>query len=277
MAKKDHSTKFYCYAHRTSDTGHIFYIGKGHGDRAYSKQRSRYWHNKANKHGYTIEIIATGLTERQAFDMEREFIAFYGRDNLVNLTDGGDGATGRVVSDYEKEVKRNLFSGKPLKEETKKKLSESAKGRIVSQETRDKISKAGKGRFVSEETKEKMRKNNAMKNNSEARRKLSEAKKGKPAPWLLGLKNHMHRPEMKKMLSDRCKGVPRIDMIGLNNPSARSVVCVETGELFETQKSAVEWLVSIGKPKTTTLSNISSAASGRLKTAYGYHWKYADK
>lgn len=277
MAKKDNTTKFYCYAHRTADTGHIFYIGKGHGNRAYSKQRSKYWHNKANKHGYTVEIIASKLTECQAFDMEREFIAFYGRENLVNLSDGGEGATGRVVSDYEKEVKRKLFSGKPLKEETKKKLSESAKGRIISQETKDKISKAIKGRIVSEETKEKMRNNNAMKNNPEARRKLSEAKKGKPNLKISGINNHMHRPEMKKLVSDRCKGVPRLDMIGSKNPSARAVICIETGALFETQKSAVKWLISIGKPKTTMPGNISSAASGKLKTAYGFHWKYADK
>lgn len=142
MAEADTSTKFYCYAHRTADDGKIFYIGKGHGNRAYSKQRSKYWHNKVNKHGYVVEMIASGLNELNAFAMEREFIAFYGRENLVNLTDGGDGSSGRVVSNYEKEVKRKLFSGKPLKEETKKKLSESAKGRVISQETRDKISKA---------------------------------------------------------------------------------------------------------------------------------------
>jgi hypothetical protein len=82
---------------------------------------------------------------------------------------------------------------------------------------------------------------------------------------------------MKKMLSDRCKGVPRLDMIGSKNPSAKPVICLETGVLFETQKSAVDWLISIGKPNTTKASNISGAASGRLKTAYGFHWKYADK
>lgn len=104
MAKKDHSTKFYCYAHRTADTGHIFYIGKGFGNRSHlATNRSRYWHNKANKHGFTVEIITTGLTERQAFDMEREFIEFYGRDKLVNLTDGGEGCSGRKASEKEKQ------------------------------------------------------------------------------------------------------------------------------------------------------------------------------
>ena len=87
----------------------------------------------------------------------------------------------------------NPMYGKKLSEETKKKLSEAAKGnknmlgKKHSEETRKKIGAAAKGKPKSEETKKKMREakkgeNNAMygkHHTDEARRKMSEKAKGK--------------------------------------------------------------------------------------------------
>lgn len=245
MAKKDHSTKFYCYAHRTADTGHIFYIGKGHGDRAYSKQRSRYWHNKANKHGYTIEIIATGLTEHQAFDMEREFIAFYGRDRLVNLTDGGEGQSGFKITENQKNAL--CRKGAKLSDETKEKLRKANIGKKQSIETINKRTKNQKGRKHNEETIKKMK--IAQSNRSEdTRRKIGESRKGKPRP------KHVIDAIVKK--------------------HSKPVICVETNQTFSSCKLAADWLNEIGY-KSSQGRPISDCAKGKYSSAYNHTWKYA--
>lgn len=53
------------------------------------------------------EIMFDNLTEQEAFDIEISAIAFYGRINngtgiLTNLTDGGDGPSGRIVTAEER-------------------------------------------------------------------------------------------------------------------------------------------------------------------------------
>lgn len=46
----------------------------------------------------------------------------------------------------------------------------------------------------------------------------------------------------------------------------KKVICVETGEIFDSIKSAEE---------TTHTTTICNALKGRIKTAGGYHWRYA--
>src|SRR5580658_6240831 len=95
--------KFYVYEHWRPDRGECFYVGKGHGRRAYDMRRGRNrWHKflqaKLSALGTAIEIkiIADGLTEAEAFAKEIERIAFWKNDgaDLCNLTDGGDGPSG---------------------------------------------------------------------------------------------------------------------------------------------------------------------------------------
>lgn len=56
---------------------------------------------------------------------------------------------------------------------------------------------------------------------------------------------------------------------GGNNPSAKKVVCVETGEVFDTAKAGAQKMGNRNDP-----SQIIKVCRGRLKTAHGYHWKY---
>lgn len=88
------------YVHRRADDGRIFYVGKGsREDRAsYLKKRNPYWQAVAAKHGVVIEVVATFETDALACECERELIAWYGRENLTNLTDGGEGSVGVVMS-----------------------------------------------------------------------------------------------------------------------------------------------------------------------------------
>jgi hypothetical protein len=86
------------------DTGQVFYIGIGSKENRINskKSRNKYWHNIVNKYGMISEIIEENLTWNQACDREIFWISYYGRDNLCNMTDGGEGTYGRVMSDETK-------------------------------------------------------------------------------------------------------------------------------------------------------------------------------
>lgn len=56
-----------------------------------------------------------------------------------------------------------------------------------------------------------------------------------------------------------------------HNGTPRRVVCVETGDVYQTIKKAAE------RNGMKSTSSIQSALAGRAKTAYGKHWKYADE
>jgi hypothetical protein len=149
---------FYVYALFRHDTGAPFYIGKGKGNR----WRRHYNTNRpgdSNKHKKSImrnaeaagaEIpcvkLAEGLTELEAFDLERIFIATLGRAQfgglLANLTDGGDGESGKR---YTPEIIAKLRAaklGKKLTTEHKAKIGLAGRGRVKSPETCAKISAA---------------------------------------------------------------------------------------------------------------------------------------
>ena len=92
----------YIYLHRRNDTGEVFYVGKGTGKRAWKKQdRNEHWHRVVNKAGYTVEIIAKGLTDAEAYWVEPLLIEAYGGPTkLTNVHDGGGGWTSAEVSEW---------------------------------------------------------------------------------------------------------------------------------------------------------------------------------
>lgn len=139
---------FYIYRHIRPDTNQVFYIGKGNNlDKRKSEyrrafetlKRSDFWtkvYNKNNKQ-IVIEIIFECSDEKKVNEKEMEFISIYGRKDLnqgtlVNLTCGGDGSLGYIISEENRQKKREIGSpmqGKKHKAETLLKLSESAKKR----------------------------------------------------------------------------------------------------------------------------------------------------
>lgn len=128
--------RFYVYLWlRYKDSKHgpklsPYYVGKGCGNRAFNPRQRRV---KPPKDRSYIVFAQEGLTEQEAFDLERYYIALYGRKDLGtgilgNFTDGGEGVSGLKHS-----------------QESRNKISQAHKGKKVSQETRDKLSRASTG------------------------------------------------------------------------------------------------------------------------------------
>ena len=108
---------FYVYAYLRLD-GTPYYIGKGKHVRAWKK------HTRTNGTNLTpsddrIRILAHGLTDFEAKLLEVKLITIYGRKDLGegilrNLSDGGDGASGRIMSLKTKQKKSLALKGKSI-------------------------------------------------------------------------------------------------------------------------------------------------------------------
>ena len=153
------------YRHRRLDTFEVFYIGIGKTEkRAYSKKsRNKWWKNIILKTEYSVEIIIEDVSWKEAQEVEVLLISEYGRrdlglGNLVNLTNGGEGTQGIIVSD-----------------KTKQNMSISATGRKHSEESKEKNRIASSN--VSEETKlKRYLKNKGLKRTPEQCKRISESK-----------------------------------------------------------------------------------------------------
>ncbi len=165
-----------------------YYVGKGIGMRAYSKD-----HRVRPPVDQTmIVFVARDLSEPNAHAEEIRLIALYGRiDNgtgcLRNLTDGGEGVTGRIQSDEEKRWRSERMTAwmksHPLSKEVREKIASASrgkkrgphteewkaansarhtgntycKGRHLSEDHKRKISESNKGKTVTEESRARMR------------------------------------------------------------------------------------------------------------------------
>ncbi len=122
---------FYVYMYCKPD-GTPFYIGKGKEDRweHHIKQAKKQRTTDSNKLKINtirkilkqgqeplIKFIDTDLSEDQAFELEQFMIGWIGRfdlgtGTLTNMTNGGEGSVGRIVTEKERKERSIRSSGK---------------------------------------------------------------------------------------------------------------------------------------------------------------------
>jgi len=142
----------YLYRHIRLDKNEPFYIGIGsYPKRAYSnRDRNKYWKNIVNNFGYEVDIVLDDLTWEEACKKEKEFISLYGRFQfggiLCNMTDGGDGGFGVIVSEETKEKKRIISKTKSISAETREKMAAKLRGRVLPEWQKKILSEAAKNR-----------------------------------------------------------------------------------------------------------------------------------
>lgn len=174
-------SKFYVYTHSRETTGEVFYVGKGSKRRAWERaRRPAHWKNVVRKNGLVVRIVVDGLNETCAFSIERMLIKKYGKENLVNITDGGDGPSGYVVPREMREYMRQVNLGRVVSEETRRKLSVANMGRNISEDHKRAVGRSNSTRPFSDKHRAAVIKANSFRQvTDETRKKISEYRKNK--------------------------------------------------------------------------------------------------
>lgn len=227
-------------------------------------------------------ILEQNLSLAVANEREQYWISYYHtyindpECNGYNMTLGGEGTLGHICSEETRDKIRQKATGRLHTEETKKKISaaitgeknpffkrkhsEETKAKILksragythSEETKKKISDSCKGRQVSEETckllSERLK---GKKRSEESKQRIREAHRKTNAN-----RTKEEREALNKKLSEA-------------STSKRKVMCIETGEVFNSLKeAAIKYNFS-----PATLCN---CLAGRCKTVKKLHWKEID-
>lgn len=161
--------KFYVYAWQYPN-GRTFYVGKGCGnrDRAPKHVNNRLFQNivaKIRRSGEEPRIVRwqDGLHEADALKLEMSYIKLFGRRDistgvLANLTDGGEGMSGLVVSEETRLKMKEAHSTEEARARSRANAigNKRCVGREISAETRAKIGDANRGMVRSEEVRRKL-------------------------------------------------------------------------------------------------------------------------
>jgi hypothetical protein len=236
----DERKDYYVYIWYIKGTNEVFYIGKGTGRRyKQTSNRNKFFNDMYKSHDCDVKKIYENLTEAEAFQKEMETIKWY-RENtdfrLTNQTDGGEGSSGWKPPQDFRDKQAKIQKEQWQDEEFKKKMMAirtDENGPYKSQEFRDKISQLVQGE------------NNPNYNNH----------------WTDEMKQHLSQVRKANGLS-----------ADENNPKATRIICLETGEVFNCIKYAMQ------KYNIKHEGSMTVALKNPMRTAGGKHWVlYAEK
>ena len=250
---------FYIYGLYSSENSIIRYIGytsdlekrikEHHRDLNRDKvsTHKKKWMSKCVENGHEIRYIVLDVSENKKIicELEKLYISNYNeKENiLVNGTLGGDGGC--------------------LTQETRKKISTSAKGKVISESHKEKLKSFRLGSKLSEETKNKMSDTHKkigtkITITDDVRKKYSDRMKGS-----IGLMTgKKHSRETKEKISNSKKGTIS------KKRKAILQIDVKTKEVINTFESITSAQNKIG------INNIYKCLVGKRKTAGNYEWKY---
>jgi hypothetical protein len=187
---------FYTYAYLRED-GTPYYIGKGCGNRAFKG------HNVFVPPNERILFLKKNLTEEEAFRHEVYMIAVFGRKNigtgiLWNFTDGGEGTSGRVWTNEQREKISESLMGHPVSESTRERQSKNnwMRRQDIPQSYRDKQREIA---LANGNTPPSRLGTSWWTNGEETRMQEESPGEG----WVQG-RGEIHTPGFKKKLRERC-------------------------------------------------------------------------
>lgn len=259
----------YLYRHIRLDTNTPFYVGIGSDDKYnranQSRGRTKWWKNVCKKSAIDIQIMLDDLSWDEACEKEIEFIALYGRKDLgkgslVNMTDGGEGCLGRIMTAECIAKIANANRGKKLSKERIEQMSKMRLGVKLSETQKANISKALKGK---KKTKEH------IENSARARKGLvcwnaiEQAKKANTG------KKHSQET-IAKRISSRTKtnhtleSIQKMREIAVELGRTKSIICINNGIVYDSISKAERELC---------VNNIQKVLNGHIKHTKGYVFK----
>lgn len=230
----DNERLYYVYIWYITETNEVFYVGKGKGRRYKQVSgRNKFFTDMYTSHNCSVKKIYEDLTESEAFQKEQETIKWYKENTnfrLTNQTDGGEGSTGWVAP-----------------EEFKKKQSDIHRAQWQDEDFREKM--------IAIRADE-----NGPYKSKEFREKIAQLVQGDNNPnygnyWTEEMKQHLSETRKTNGLS-----------ANENNPKATRVICIETGEVFDCIKFAMQ------KYNIKCEGSVTVALKHPVRTAGGKHW-----
>jgi len=243
----------YCvYIHKRKSDLSPFYVGKGKPQRPYSKAgRNQRWQRTVSKHGIVCQIVKSDMPEPCAFSLEKALIHALGKQRLCNMTDGGEGTSGRVPSCHQ----------------------------------RQKCSLSNKGTKPSPQAMDLARKKNSKPIATRCGLQFSSvtdaAKFVNPTNWKSakvsisfcanGNTNHSYGYEWG-FVENGETNFRYVSKMSQPRPKRWRPIRCSNGLSFDAVGHAVDWLRQNGNPKANTGAVCRSAKRG--ENAYGMRWSY---
>ncbi|MBR5879014.1 MAG: GIY-YIG nuclease family protein [Akkermansia sp.] len=221
-------------------------------------QHNQHFNRAIQKYGWDSfrhEVLLSGLTQEEAEEKERELIAKHKANNPAfgfNVLAGGDareGLPGELNGMYDV----HLFGE-----------ANGMFGRTHSTETREKISRARTGTVMSDEQKAR----------------LSQLFRGAGNPMAgvqrCGEANPFHGKHHTQETRDKISKARLGKFAREQNPNARAVICLTTGEVFGSLSAAVE-KYGVRQGNLSTACKNPTRSCGKTREGVRLKWMYYDE